>query len=102
MGELLPVAERHGTILALEGHVNHVIDTPERLARLLAQFPTRNLQVVLDPYNFLGADLLPGKNAAVRAFLQQFKDRFVVAHLKDVSQEGAEVDTPAFRQGVFP
>lgn len=38
--ELLPVAERHGTILALERHVNHVINTPERLAKLLEQFPT--------------------------------------------------------------
>ncbi len=30
--ELLPVAEQHGAILAVEGHVNHVINTPERLA----------------------------------------------------------------------
>ncbi len=49
--ELLPVAEQHGTILALEGHVNHVINTPERLARLLEHFPTPHLQVVLDPFN---------------------------------------------------
>lgn len=99
--ELLPVAERHGTILALEGHVNHVINTPERLATLLEQFPTQHLQVVLDPYNYLGHDLLPRKEAVVSTFLRQFKDRFVVAHLKDVSSEAAEVDTPAFGQGVF-
>lgn len=100
--ELLPVAERHGTILALEGHVNHVINTPERLARLLEQFPTPHLQVVLDPYNYLGKDQLVHKEQVVAAFLQQFKDRFVLAHLKDVSQQGAESDTPAFGQGIFP
>ena len=100
--ELLPVAEQHGTILALEGHVNHVINTLERLAQLLEQFPTPHLQVVLDPYNYLGQDLLPRKEQVVAAFLQQFKDRFVLAHLKDVSQAGAEIDTPAFGQGVFP
>lgn len=100
--ELLPVAEQHRTNLALEGHVNHVINTPERLARLLEQFPTPYLQVVLDPYNYLGKDQLSQKEHAVAAFFQQFKSRFVLAHLKDVSQEGAEVDTPAFGHGVFP
>ncbi len=100
--ELLPVAERHGTTLALEGHVNHVIGTPEHLATLLGQFPTPHLRVVLDPYNYLGHGLLPRKEQAVGAFLEQFRDRFVLAHLKDVSREGAEVDTPAFGQGVFP
>lgn len=100
--EVLPVAEQHGTLLAVEGHVNHVINTPERLAQLLEQFPTPRLQVVLDPYNYLGQDMLPCKEQVVAAFLQQFKDRFVLAHLKDVSQDGAEIDTPAFGQGVFP
>ena len=100
--ELLPVAEQHGTILALEGHVNHVINTPERLARLLEHFPTPHLQVVLDPFNYPGQGLLPRKEQVVATFLQQFKDRFVLAHPKDVHQKGAEVDTPAFGQGVFP
>jgi sugar phosphate isomerase/epimerase len=99
---LLPVAEQHGTILAVEGYVNHVINSPERLAKLLEQFPTLHLQVVLDPFNYLAYSQLPQKEQVVGAFLQQFKDRFVVAHLKDVSQEGAESDTPAFGQGVFP
>lgn len=100
--ELLPVAERHGTILALEGHVNHVINTPARLARLLERFPTPHLQVVLDPYNYVGKDQLSRKEQVVAEFLQQFKDRFVLAHLKDVSRQGAESDTPAFGQGIFP
>jgi sugar phosphate isomerase/epimerase len=100
--ELLPVAEQQRTSLALEGHVNHVINTPERLARLLEQFPTPYLQVVLDPYNYLGKDQLSQKEQVVAAFLQQFKGRFLLAHLKDVSREGAEADTPAFGQGVFP
>ncbi|MBO0794894.1 MAG: sugar phosphate isomerase/epimerase [Ktedonobacteraceae bacterium] len=100
--ELLPVAERHGTILAVEGHVNHVINTPERLERLLEQFPTPHLQVVLDPYNYLGRDQLSCKEQVAAAFLQQFRNRFVLAHLKDISQQGAESGTPAFGQGIFP
>jgi len=57
---------------------------------------------VLDPYNYVGKDQLSHREQVVAAFLQQFKDRFVLAHLKDVSQQGAESDTPAFGQGVFP
>ncbi len=40
------------------------------MATLLTQFPNQNLQVVLDPYNYLGAELLPRKDAAVQGSLR--------------------------------
>ena len=96
------MAEEHGSILALEGYVNHVLATPDQLASLLERFPTPRLQVVLDPFNYLSKDLVPDCERVAAAFCSRFADRFVVAHLKDVSPEGAEVDTPEFGQGVFP
>jgi len=35
-------------------------------------------------------------------FFARFEHRFVLAHLKDVGEQGAEVDTPEFGTGVFP
>jgi sugar phosphate isomerase/epimerase len=102
LGELLPVAEHHGAILAIEGYVNNVIATTQDLAWLLERFPTPSLQVVLDPFNFLSKELLARKEEVTGHFLRQFKSHFVIAHLKDVSPEGAEVDTPEFGAGVFP
>jgi sugar phosphate isomerase/epimerase len=102
LDELLPVAEAHGSILALEGYVNNVLQTQGQLQALLERYPTPHLQVVLDPFNYLNRHLLPVKDEVIDGFLYRFEHRFVLAHLKDVSAEGAEIDTPEFGAGVFP
>jgi sugar phosphate isomerase/epimerase len=68
----------------------------------LERYPTPHLQVVLDPFNYLNRHLLPVKDEVIDGFLYRFEHRFVLAHLKDVSAEGAEIDTPEFGAGVFP
>jgi sugar phosphate isomerase/epimerase len=98
---LVPVAERHGSVLAMEGFVNNVLRTPDQLAALLDEYRTPHMQVVLDPFNYLSRALLPDQEAVVADYLRRFKDRFVVAHLKDVSPDGAEIATPEFGAGVF-
>ncbi len=100
--ELLPVAEAHGSILALEGYVNNVLRTCSQLIGLFDRFPTRHLQLVLDPFNYLSRHLLPARERITAEFLRRFEHRFVLAHLKDVSAEGAEAGTPEFGQGIFP
>lgn len=98
---LLPVAERHGTILALEAHVKNVLKTQSQLLGILERFPTPHLQVVCDPYNTLSSHLLPAQERATSEFLDRFEHRFVVAHLKDVDPGGAEVGSPELGTGVF-
>jgi sugar phosphate isomerase/epimerase len=98
---LLPVAERAGSLLALEGHVGHVLRKPEQLLGLLERFPSEHLQVVCDPYNYVSRRLLPAHERSTSEFLERFEHRFVLAHLKDVGPEGAEVSTPELGAGVF-
>jgi len=98
---LLPVAERKGTILALEATVSNVLKTQDQLARLLDRFPTPHLQVVCDPYNYLSSDLVASHERTTGELLDRFEPRFVLAHLKDVSPDGAEVGTPEFGTGAF-
>ncbi len=101
LGTLLETAERHGSILALEGSVNHVVGNRGALQGVLDRFPSRHLQVVLDPYNYLSRHLLPVQERVTRDFLARFEHRFVVAHLKDVGEGGAEEATPELGTGVF-
>lgn len=98
---LLPFAERSGTILALEGYVKNVLKTQSQLIGLLERFPTRHLQLVCDPYNYLSGHLVPVQERATGELLGRFEDRFVVAHLKDVAAGGAEAGTPELGTGVF-
>ena len=102
IGELVPVAERSGTILALEASVKNVLRTTGQLIGLLERFPSEHLQVVCDPYNYLSSQLLPARERLTAGFLQRFEHRFVLAHLKDVDPGGAEVATGEFGTGVFP
>lgn len=98
---LVEVAERAGSILALEAHVKNVLKTQSQLLELLERFPTHHLQVVCDPYNYLSHHLLPAQEHATAELLDRFEDRFVIAHLKDVDPLGAEAGSPAFGTGAF-
>jgi len=102
LDELLPVAERSGSLLALEGYVNNILKTHDQVAQILMHYPSPHLRVMCDPYNYLSKDLLPERARLADSFLTRFKDHLVIAHLKDVSPEGAEVDTPEFGKGIFP
>jgi sugar phosphate isomerase/epimerase len=101
LAELLPIAERAGAILAFEGHVKNVLRTPGQLLGLLDRFPSRHLQVVLDPYNYVSHHLLAAQERLTHAFLDRFEHRFVLAHLKDVDPGGADVATVEFGAGIF-
>jgi sugar phosphate isomerase/epimerase len=98
---LLPVAERSGTILALEAHVKHVLKSRGQMGGLLERFRTPHLQIVCDPYNYVSAELLPNHEEATERLLNRFEDRFVLAHLKDVDPGGAQVGTTEFGTGAF-
>jgi sugar phosphate isomerase/epimerase len=98
---LLPLAERYGSILALEASVKHVLRTEGRVLEVLDRFPSRHLQLVCDPYNYVSRAALPGHERTSRALLDRLEHRFVLAHLKDVGAGGAEESTPEFGTGVF-
>jgi sugar phosphate isomerase/epimerase len=99
--ELLPVAVRSGSILALEASVKSALWHAGQVIELLDRFPTPHLQLVCDPYNYVSSHLLPAQERVTRDLLERFEHRFVVAHVKDVGPEGAEVSTPAAGTGVF-
>jgi sugar phosphate isomerase/epimerase len=98
---LLPVAEDRGVILALEAYVGNVLKTQDQLIGVLDRFPTQHLQVACDPYNYLSSDLVPDQERATSELLDRFEPRFVLAHLKDVSPDGAPAGTPEFGTGAF-
>ena len=102
IGELLPVAERSDAILALEASVKNVLRTASQLVGVLERFPSRHVQVVCDPYNYLSGHLIPARERLTADLLHRFEPRFVLAHLKDVDAGGAEVATGEFGTGVFP
>jgi sugar phosphate isomerase/epimerase len=99
--ELLPVAEQNGTVLAMEASVKHVLRTEGRVLELFDRFPSRHLELVCDPYNYVSSQLLPAHERLTNDLLDRLEHRFALAHLKDVGSDGAEVSTPEFGTGSF-
>jgi sugar phosphate isomerase/epimerase len=99
--ELLPAAERNGTVLALEGTWMTALRTLSQVLDLLERHPSPNLQLVCDPYNFVSYELLPAQRRFLAEYLTRFEPHFVLAHLKDVGVEGEKTTRPEFGTGVF-
>jgi sugar phosphate isomerase/epimerase len=68
---------------------------------LLERYPSPNLQLVCDPYNYVSYELLPAQDRLLDEFLTRFESRFVLAHLKDVGVDGETTTRPEFGTGVF-
>jgi sugar phosphate isomerase/epimerase len=88
-------------VLALEASVKSVLRTVSQVVELFDRFPSPHLGLVCDPYNLVSRHLLPAQERVTREFLERFEARFVLAHVKDVGPDGAEVSTPRTGAGVF-
>lgn len=114
ISELLEVAAKNGTNLALEGYVNNIVGRLDQVDRVLQAFPGGNLTLMLDPYNYITRDLIPTADLVAQEFFDRYADLFVIAHLKDVAPLGADgtaeenggradlTGTPEFCTGIFP
>ena len=114
LAELLEVADKNGTNLALEGYVNNIVGRLDQVERVLQAFPDSNLTLMLDPYNYITRDLIPTADLVAQEFFDRYADLFVIAHLKDVAPLGADgtaeenggradlTGTPEFCTGIFP
>jgi sugar phosphate isomerase/epimerase len=101
LAALVPIAETAGSILALEAHVNTVLESSIQLLGVFERLPSQHLQVVLDPYNYVSRRLLPAQDRLTSELVERFEHRFVLAHLKDVDPRGADVGTVEFGTGAF-
>lgn len=105
--EVAEVAEKFGVSLGLEGYYNNVINTPERMARMLEEIPSPNLGIVMDPCNYIHAQLADQQHAVMEEAFTRLGDRILIAHAKDIifksldtSEEHREIQ-PAAGTGIL-
>jgi len=99
--ELVSWAEASGAVLALEGTWMTVLRTLSQVLDVLERYPSPNLQLVCDPYNYVTYELLPAQDRFLAEYLARFESRFVLAHLKDVGVDGDRTTRPEFGTDVF-
>jgi len=88
--ELAEEAEKWGVFLGLEGVCTHTLSTPDKMRRILDEIPSGNIGVVLDPCNFIG-DAVDMQDQIVDDAFRLFGDRIILAHLKDIYQDGERI-----------
>jgi sugar phosphate isomerase/epimerase len=101
IAELLVVAERCGTVLAIAAQTGTVVRCQADLLRLLDCFESEYLKIVCDPYRILSSDLLPAQRQQTQQYLERFEHQFVAARIGDVAAGGWRAGAGEFGTGVF-
>lgn len=98
--ELTEEAEKWGVFLALEGVCTHTLSTPAKMRRILDEVPSSAIGVVLDPCNWIG-DEAHRQDEIVDSAFNLFGDRIILAHLKDMYNDGSRIRHGAAGGGLF-
>ncbi|GEL67156.1 sugar phosphate isomerase/epimerase family protein [Marinilactibacillus psychrotolerans] len=93
ISELVNEAEKFGVIMTVEGGINHPIYSPSMMKRLLDDIDSQNLQVILDPVNYLYPEdtTIEKQHAIIDEAFDLFGDRITVIHAKDYVIENREL-----------
>ncbi|MDS0528447.1 sugar phosphate isomerase/epimerase [Clostridium sp. SHJSY1] len=98
---LVKEAEKFGVIVAIEGVAKHVINTPERMKRVLDNIESNNLQVIFDPTNYMTVENYKDQDEMMRKSFELFGDRIVAIHAKDFVIENNEVVAAPIGKGLL-
>jgi len=88
MGEAVTIAEASDIVLAFEPEVNNVVDSAKKARRLLDTIQSPHLKVLIDAANLFHAGELPRMEAILEEAFALLSDDIVVAHAKDLRQDG--------------
>lgn len=94
-------AEKFGVTIAIEGVANHVINTPEKMRRILDEIDSNNVQAIFDPYNFLTKENYLKQDELVKKVFELYGERIVLIHAKDFIIENSEVKQVPVGKGLF-
>lgn len=94
MKELVAEAEKFGVIMTVEGGINHPIYSPEMMERLLNDIDSNNLQVILDPVNYLYPEdtSIEAQHEVIDQAFERFGDKITVIHAKDFKVKDGQLE----------
>ena len=98
---LVAEAEKFGVMVGIEGVAKHVINTPERMKRVLDNVDSNNLQVIFDPVNLINENNYDKQDDLIRKSFELFGDKIVAIHAKDFEYTDGKIKLAAIGQGQF-
>jgi len=95
MREALAIAEAHDVTLAFEPEVSNVIDSAVKARRLLDEFGSPRLKVVMDGANLFHAGERGRKHEILDEAFELLGPEIVLGHAKDLDRDGEAGQIPA-------
>jgi sugar phosphate isomerase/epimerase len=99
VAELVAEAEHCGAIFGIEGVASHVLNSPQRIRRLLDDIKSSALQVIFDPVNLLAWDNYTEQDTIIHESFNLFGDRIAIIHAKDFAPDPATKKLLQLRTG---
>lgn len=99
--EIVAEAEKFGIVVGIEGSIEHVMSTPQKLKRLLDNVKSNNLQIVFDPVNLIDASNYYKMDDIIKESFQLFGDRIICVHTKDFVYKDGKLKRVSIGTGQF-
>lgn len=99
--ELVFEAKKYNVCIGIEGVHLFVINTPQKMKRLLEDLDSDNVRVIFDPVNYLNIDNYKNQNEIINEAFMLFADKICVIHAKDFLVENNEFKCAKPAEGIF-
>ena len=90
MKEIVCEAEKYGVNIGIEGVHCFVINTPQKMKRLIDDLDSDKVKVIFDPVNYLNINNYRNQNEMINDIFSLMYDKICVLHAKDFVIENGE------------
>ncbi len=99
--ELAQYAKEYGVTIGIEGVYFHVINTPEKLARLIDDVNMENVKVIFDPCNYITINNYTKQDEMINTMFDLLGDKIAIIHVKDFIVEEDKVKSAIPGEGLL-
>lgn len=101
MKEIVLEAEKYDVNIGIEGVHCFVINTPEKMKRLIDDLNSDNVKVIFDPVNYLNIDNYKEQDKMINDIFSLLSDKICVLHAKDFVIENGEFKSVKPTEGLL-
>ncbi len=98
---LVAEAERFGVFVAIEGVADHIINSPERMKKVLDTINSSNLKVIFDPVNLITEENYREQHKLINKVFDLYGSQVAVVHAKDFVMENGIKKPRTLGKGIF-
>ena len=99
--ELVTEAEKCNVNIAIEGVHLFVINTPERMNRIVNDLNSDNVRVIFDPVNYINIDNYMDQDKIINSAFNLFGDKIVAIHAKDFDVVDGKIEKRIPGEGIL-